>query len=161
MSLDKLDYYTLLGVDDEASIAQVKAAFRKFARKYHPDRYAGADPEKIEKATAIYRRGSEAYQVLTDPPARAAYDQALAKGELRLTSEARDKASVSKPRAKRKEHPVRSAQARTLFEEAVDASKAQDWERAYKTLKAACEIEPGNPFLEDRLKKLAAYRRPR
>lgn len=157
--LDGLDYYTLLGVDDEASIAQVKQAFRKFARKYHPDRFSGSSAEKVERATAIYRRGSEAYQVLTDPPARAAYDAALARGELRLTSEARDRATGPKPSAPRAQHPVRSAQARTLFEEAVDASKRQDWDLAYRTLRTACELEPGNPFLEARLAKLAAYRK--
>ncbi len=82
--LDKLDYYTLLGLEPAADGATVRRAFRAFAVKYHPDRFATDAPQNVERATAIYRRGSEALEVLTDPVARQAYDAGLARGELRL-----------------------------------------------------------------------------
>lgn len=82
--LDRLDYYTLLGLEPAADVATVRRAFRTFAVKYHPDRFATDAPENVERATAIYRRGSEALEVLTDPVARQAYDAGLARGELRL-----------------------------------------------------------------------------
>lgn len=89
--LERLDYYTLLQVADEANVEQIKQAFRRFARSYHPDRFAGQSQAKIARATEIYRRGSEAMQVLTDPKLRAAYDAMLQQGRLRMTPEERDR----------------------------------------------------------------------
>ncbi len=158
--LDQLDYYTLLGVSEEASIAQIKVRFREFARKYHPDRFAGASPEKMEQANRIYRRGSEAFQVLTDPRTRAAYDSALEQGSLRLDAEAQDRA-LAPPRAKEaKPAPVRSPilspQAQALYRHAVDASRKGDWLSAWRALKAANEVEPRNEFLETRFAQVEA-----
>ncbi|HLX29475.1 MAG TPA: DnaJ C-terminal domain-containing protein [Casimicrobiaceae bacterium] len=63
------DYYATLGVSKTATDAQIKAAYRKLARKYHPDvsKEAGAE-EKFKEV-------SEAYETLKDPEKRAAYDQ--------------------------------------------------------------------------------------
>lgn len=157
--LDQLDYYALLGVDEETSIVKVKEAFRVFARRYHPDRFAGATPEKLERANAIYRRGTEAFQVLTDPVARTRYDEALERGELRLTSEARE-AAKPKPKAAAPSAPrIRSAQARTLYDDAVDATKRQDWKAAQRALRGACQLEPDSEFLKERLAQLEQHLR--
>jgi curved DNA-binding protein len=68
------DYYDTLGVKPDASDAELKSAFRKLARKYHPDvsKEAGAE----EKFKAV----NEAYEALKDPPKRKAYDQLRARG---------------------------------------------------------------------------------
>ena len=63
------DYYKVLGVQREASASEIKKAFRKLARKYHPDINAGAGSE------AKFKDVNEAYEVLNDPARRAAYDQ--------------------------------------------------------------------------------------
>lgn len=63
------DYYELLGVARDATKAQVKSAYRKLARKYHPDVSKEADAEDKFKAVG------EAYEVLKDTEKRAAYDQ--------------------------------------------------------------------------------------
>lgn len=86
--LDQLDYYALLEVEQTASVDQIRAAFRKFALKFHPDRHVDGGPEKVARATRIYRRGSEALETLVDPMKRKAYDVVLAQGELRLTADA-------------------------------------------------------------------------
>ncbi len=62
------DYYRVLGVDRSASQQQIHKAFRKLARKYHPD--VNPDEGTEEKFKAI----SEAYEVLGDPAKRSAYD---------------------------------------------------------------------------------------
>lgn len=63
------DYYKTLGVSREATAEDLKKAFRKLARKYHPDVSKEADAELRMKEV------NEAYAVLSDPEKRAAYDQ--------------------------------------------------------------------------------------
>ena len=152
--LDRLDYYTLLGVADDAPLPEIQRAFRKFARRYHPDRFAGQDAAKVEKAARIYRRGGEAMQVLSDPKTRAAYDDELKKGLTRLSPEAADRALRDPPAPKKEERPIRSPQALAYFQKGVQSAHAGDWNGAWRYLKAACEAEPGNAFLESRLRQV-------
>jgi curved DNA-binding protein len=67
--VDYKDYYTIMSVDRDASQDDIKRAYRKLARKYHPDVSKEADAE------ARFKDVGEAYSVLKDPEKRAAYDQ--------------------------------------------------------------------------------------
>ncbi len=69
-TMAKRDYYEVLGLDRGASEKDLKSAFRRLAKKYHPDANPGdADAEKN------FKEVNEAYEALKDPQKRAAYDQ--------------------------------------------------------------------------------------
>ncbi len=64
------DYYQILGVPKDADEKAIKAAYRKLARKYHPD-----VAENKAEAAAKFKEINEAYEVLSDPDKRRKYDQ--------------------------------------------------------------------------------------
>src|SRR5512147_3134043 len=68
MALEYKDYYRILGVDRSADDKTIKSAYRKLARKYHPDVAKGKD------AGERFREITEAYEVLSDPEKRRRYD---------------------------------------------------------------------------------------
>ncbi len=70
MSRVKEDYYELLGVNRQASADQIKKAYRKLAVKHHPDKNPGN-----KEAEEMFKKISEAYEVLKDDSKRAAYDR--------------------------------------------------------------------------------------
>ena len=67
--MNKRDYYEILGIEKNASEADIKSAFRKLAKKYHPD------VSKEENAAEKFKEAQEAYAVLSDPEKRRQYDQ--------------------------------------------------------------------------------------
>lgn len=68
--MEYIDYYKVLGVDKSASAAEIKKAYRKLARKYHPD--LNPNDKEAEKK---FKEINEANEVLNDPEKRAKYDQ--------------------------------------------------------------------------------------
>ena len=67
--MDFKDYYEIIGVTKDASQTDIKRAYKKLARKYHPD------VSKETNAEDRFKELGEAYEVLKDPEKRTAYDQ--------------------------------------------------------------------------------------
>src|SRR5579883_1415401 len=70
MAVEYKDYYKILGVDKGASEKEIKQAYRRLARKYHPDVNPGDN-----SAEDRFKEIGEAYAVLSDPQKRKKYDQ--------------------------------------------------------------------------------------
>ena len=68
----KRDFYEILGVPKNASDEDIKKSYRKMAMKFHPDRNQG---EAAKEAEVKFKEAKEAYEMLSDPQKRAAYDQ--------------------------------------------------------------------------------------
>ncbi len=127
------DYYRILGVDRDASIEEIKKAYRRLARLYHPDR--NPDPEAEERFKEI----NEAYHVLSDEERRREYDRILKSGD---ESKFRDfleyiqefVESIIKGERERTRRPRRGQDIRlklylTLEEAAFGGEKEVDYER--------------------------------
>ena len=67
----KRDYYEVLGVGKNATDEELKKAFRKLAKQYHPD----ANPDNKEEAEQKFKEVNEAYEILSDKQKRQMYDQ--------------------------------------------------------------------------------------
>ena len=144
--LDQLDYYTLLGLEGGKAGDALKEAFHRFALKYHPDRHSDGPPEKRERATQIYRRGAEAYRVLSDPNTKRAYDDQLARGKLRYDPTDRDAAS-ERPTPSTGTIGTKNAKARPFLVTAQRALASGDFKTAKLNLKIAMQHDPENVYL--------------
>ncbi len=68
------DFYRVLGLDCTATQKEIKTAYKKLAKQYHPDKWVGEDAADIANAEVEFKHVEEAYRVLKDPVNRAHYD---------------------------------------------------------------------------------------
>jgi curved DNA-binding protein CbpA len=146
--LEQLDYYALLSIEESANMDDVRRAFHQFAAKYHPDKFiaSAADGHTVERAAQIYRRGAEAYKVLTDARRRKLYDAQLALGSMRFDALAEpppDPASYTQWPIK-----VKSPLARPFATKAEQAYKAGEWGTAKVNLRMALSKDGANEHIQ-------------
>jgi curved DNA-binding protein CbpA len=120
------DYYEILGVDSQATEEQVRAAFRRLARDYHPDRYQGSGREVAE---ARFQRVTEAYNTLSDATARARYDQSRIGSVREKAEDPRELARALLARAVNLTKAGDNAQAEEYFRQAV--AHDEGWAKAH------------------------------
>ena len=152
-SLDDVDYYGLLGVPADASADAIKVGFRAFARRFHPDRFAG-QPDHVAEATSGYRRATEAYRVLTNPEHRRYYDEQRAQGKTRLDLDA-VRRSV-RPSGAPGMAERYSARARPFVVQAEQALRAKNYKQAKLNLQIAVQHDPHNEVLRQKLAEVTS-----
>ena len=153
--LDRLDYFELLRLPRNAGAADVKAAYYRESRAYHPDRFAALpSPELRALVGRIYRRVNEAYTVLRDEVKRRRYLVDVSGPDrgrkLRFTGE--DEAAVREEQKRRAEEQLGTTpNGRRFFVAARQEVLAKRWDAAERALKSALMYEPANAKFKEAL----------
>jgi curved DNA-binding protein CbpA len=154
-ALDQLDYYGILKIPQTATPADIKAAYYRESRAFHPDRYAAVPSDEVRALIGrIYRRVNEAYTVLRDDKKRLRYvadingpDRAR---KLRFT-EAEEAQVKEEEKKKLEEQLGQTPNGRKFYAAALVELKAERWEPAERALKSALMYEPGNARFKEQL----------
>jgi len=157
-ALDSISYYELFRTHAKATHDELRAAFHAFAETWHPDAHRWRHPNEQAAIGRIYRRGTEAWRVLSDPALRARYDEAVANGILRpenLIVEMDSPRSLAPAAASgRLIDKVRSPGARPFVLRAEELLKKGDPKQAKIQLVMAMHMDKGNAALEAFAKQL-------
>jgi curved DNA-binding protein CbpA len=149
--LDRLDYYKLLRIEPAAPTSEVRVAYRRARREFHPDSFLAADPEVRGAVDRIAKRITESYVVLRDTKRRSSYDEALARGVLRYTPESEDSTREA-TQAKIGSTP----NGQRFHALSLEEERKGDVSRAVAHLKMALTFEPQNENFKQKLEELKA-----
>jgi curved DNA-binding protein CbpA len=161
--LDQLDYFQVLKLDQNATPPQIKEAFHRESRAFHPDRFhALPDSPLKENVNRIYKRVTEAYVILRDDTSRRKYLEDINGPEraakLRFTPADEQEAREKKKKAQAEQIGT-TAKGRQLFQRALKDMEEEKPEAAMRNLKMALTFEPGNQLFKDKLTELEAAAR--
>jgi DnaJ-class molecular chaperone len=153
--LDQVDYFAVLQISREATPADIKKAFYRESRAFHPDRFYQLENKTLkDQVNELYKRVTEAYYVLRDDTKRRKYLADVTGPEraqkLRFTeaSEAETKAAVKKEAAEQiGSHP----KGRQFFQLGNTDLEAGRWSGAERNLKMALTYEPSNALYKEKL----------
>jgi curved DNA-binding protein CbpA len=153
--LDTLDYFELLGVPTTASAAEVKRAFYRESRAYHPDRFFHLEDEAYKtRVHEVYKRVTEAYYVLRDDVRRPKYLADIS-GPDRARKLRFDEASEQETKAAVKQQAVEqiglNPKARQLYQTALGDLEKGNLASAERGLKMALTYEPQNALYKEKL----------
>jgi curved DNA-binding protein CbpA len=147
-ALDQLDYFEVLRIPHTAGAAEVKSAYHRESRAYHPDRFAALpSPELRALLARIYRRINEAYTVLRDDAKRRQYAADVTgparASRLRFT-EVEESAVKEQQKRRLEEQFGLTPNGRKLYGVALRELEAQRWDAAERALRTALAYEPAN-----------------
>jgi curved DNA-binding protein CbpA len=158
--LDDLTYYELFGVAPHADRDEIHAAFHAFCDAFHPDRHVGREPGDQDAVGTIFKRGTEAYIVLTDAALRRQYDEQLAV-HTTAPPPRMSLSPLSRPPPRKQgeggiEDAVRSPSARPFARRAEELIAKGDLRQAKLQLVMANHMDPNNAALEAALRGVEA-----
>ncbi len=155
MVIDQLDYFGVLKVQQGATPAEIKAAYYRESRTYHPDRYAALESAELKELIGrIYRRVNEAYTVLRDDRKRARYlaDVTGPEREQKLRFTEVEEAKVKEEQKKKIEEQFgQTPNGRKFYAAALVEIQAGRWDGAERAMKSALMYEPGNAKFKEQL----------
>lgn len=141
--LDQLDYYQLLGVARDVSMADIRQAYHRRARSVHPDRFfEHPDPEIGVSIDRIFKRMTEAYTILRDEKKRGHYDLGLQAVPPKLRFSDEDQQAIVRAE---KAMTGSTPQGRKFYEKAMGHYEKKQVKQAIQSLRMACTFETENP----------------
>jgi curved DNA-binding protein CbpA len=170
--LDKVSHYELLGVQPGSGGDALRRAYQGFASTFHPDIHMHRTAAERDSVNRIFKRGTEAYRVLSDAALRSRYDEQRTGRPSAPSATARPAplppqaagASVAPPSGPRPGVPskiagrledfVKNPRARPYAQQAEAFAKKGEHGKAKLQLKLAMNFDQGNPALEAYLKEL-------
>lgn len=159
--LDGLDYFQVLKIPQAATATEIKNAYHRESRVYHPDRvFHLPDPELKARVNQIYKRVTEAYFVLRDERKRTRY-LADINGEFRLLKLRFDELSEQEGKKSMDEEIGKTPNGRKFYGAGLADLQAGRFEAAERNFKMALMYEPGNPKFRDRLDEAAKQIKPK
>ena len=159
-ALPKLNYYQLLGVAQTADAGEIKQAFYRVSRDYHPDRYFRFPNENFRNAVnTIYKRISEGYSVLKSSELRRSYDAQLKADAMNVRFSIQDE-------EKRKQqggtlYDGGSGPGKKYWQAAMEALRNKNPAGAKMQLQMAIGIEPKNEEFKAKFEELKAQLAPK
>ena len=145
------DLFAVLGIAPSADAATTKKAYYELTKRYHPDRYFGKNLGSFKaRIDRIFKRITEAQQILTDAAKRSAF-LAANPGLVQAPPAAaplspEDEARAAERRGRMAKHPylARKAKLNELLARGRESMEKKDFSRAYNDLNLASQIDPGN-----------------
>ena len=153
--LDSVDYFEVLDIANTATPGEIKKAFYKVSRTFHPDRFFHLPESQVKSDLgAIYKRVTEAYYVLRDDAKRKKYLADISGAErldkLRYT-EATEAELKAEARKSVDEEFGNNPKARPFFKSAVSDMQSENWAAAEKNLKMGLMYERDNARFKEAL----------
>ena len=163
-ALDQIDYFAVLKLTAAATPGEIRAAYHRESRLYHPDRYAAVEDTNLRNHVGrIYRRINEAWTVLRDDARRCKYAADITgpdrAGKLRLTEDAEAEEKEARKR-RAAEQDGQTPNGRKFFAAAQADAQAGRWEAAERNLRLALAYEPANERFKELLSQ-AEKNRPK
>jgi len=152
--MNELNYYQLLGIEPDATTAEVRKAFHSSSRNFHPDANRELDESLREQCEQISKRVTEAYCVLRDARRRQAYD-ARSNSETNLRIQLADAKNAHNEQIKA-DRRGKTAQGRQFHGKAEADLKRVNLTGAIQNMQMALTFEAGNAGFKSLLDELRA-----
>lgn len=148
--IDQLNYYQILGVNDTASAQEITGAYQRIAMLLHPDRhYQNREHRYAKRIYKLFKRMTEAHQVLSNAARRGDYDRQLKSGTLRY-----DSSSAKFVEAARLDQTMRTPEGREFVELGMALAEQGDPGGARMNYQMALGFEPDNQRLQTEIERL-------
>ncbi len=153
-AIDEMDYYQILKIEPTANLAEIKEAYYRETRIFHPDNFINLkDTELKNRILKISKLITEAYIVLRDFEKRKKYDQQLAKGG--AERDVRFREDESKQEVK---EDIVSPQAKKLYTQALADIMQNRVQDALKNLKLALAFEPNSQTIKRKIEEIQSQK---
>jgi len=147
--IDELDYYQILKVSRDATPEDVKEAYFKESREFHPDKYYTEDAIFRKKVTIVFKRINEGYKVLSDQKMRDDYTRGLDKPNKRLRYDLGGPANQTNA-----EDTGATPMVRKYYEMGKQALSNRDYRGAKINFQLAAQMEPNNETFKEKLAEI-------